>query len=43
MAPRWEVASGRVQICAALLDVDEKTGRARAIQRVFEVTDVPPA
>lgn len=43
MAPRWEVAPGRVQLCAVLLDVDEKTGSARAIQRIFEVTDSPPA
>jgi calcineurin-like phosphoesterase len=31
---RFEVASGDVQMNAVLIDVDETTGRARAIERL---------
>jgi len=31
---RFEVAEGDVQLCAALLDIDEETGRARSITRI---------
>jgi len=37
MAPKWAVAKGRTQICAALIDVDEATGRARSISRIFDI------
>jgi 2',3'-cyclic-nucleotide 2'-phosphodiesterase len=33
---RIEVAEGDAQFCACLLDLDEKTGKARSIRRVFE-------
>ncbi|MDD5567927.1 MAG: TIGR00282 family metallophosphoesterase [Candidatus Omnitrophica bacterium] len=31
---RFEVAEGNIQLCGAVLDIDEKTGKARSIQRV---------
>ena len=34
IAKRAEHASGQVRICGAVIDVDETTGRARAIERV---------
>jgi metallophosphoesterase (TIGR00282 family) len=34
IAKRAEHASGQVRICGAVIDVDESTGRARAIERV---------
>jgi 2',3'-cyclic-nucleotide 2'-phosphodiesterase len=34
---RYEPAEGPSQFCAALADVDETTGKARGIQRIFEV------
>ena len=39
MPPQWAVAKGRSQICAALVDIDEKTGRAQEISRIFETFD----
>jgi calcineurin-like phosphoesterase len=33
-ARRAEHSSGQVRICAAVLDIDETTGRARDIQRL---------
>ncbi len=36
MAPKWEVAAGPMQFCAAVLAIDEKTGRAESITRIFE-------
>ncbi len=42
MAPPLEVAKGRVQFCAVLLDLDEKTGSAHAITRIFETVDLTP-
>jgi len=36
MPRRFEVARGRVHLQGALIDVDEATGRARAIERVSE-------
>lgn len=36
MGPKWEVATGRMQVCAAVVAVDEKTGQASAITRIFE-------
>jgi hypothetical protein len=42
-APRWEVARGPVQICAVLLELDEKTGLSSAITRIHEVFDLSPA
>lgn len=40
MRAQWTVAKGRVQVCAALLDLDEKTGRALEISRIFETFDL---
>lgn len=37
MAPQWKVAEGAVQISGALIEVDEKTGSACSIARVFEI------
>jgi calcineurin-like phosphoesterase len=34
IARRAEHSSGQVRICAAVIDVDETTGRARAIERL---------
>ena len=31
---RFEVAQGNIQLCGAVLDIDEKTGRARSIVRI---------
>lgn len=31
---RFEVAGGRAQLCAVLVDVDDRSGRARSIERV---------
>ena len=36
---RYEPAEGDSQFCAALADVDEKTGKARGIERIFEVLE----
>ncbi len=33
-AKRAEHSSGEVRICAAVIDIDEETGRARGIQRL---------
>jgi len=33
---RFEVAKNRIQLCGAVLDIDELTGRARSIERVIE-------
>jgi calcineurin-like phosphoesterase len=33
-ARRAEHASGQVRICAAVLDIDDATGRARSIERL---------
>jgi len=41
MPQRFEVATGRVLLQGALVDIDESTGRARSIQRVSEGSDVP--
>ncbi len=43
MAPNWAVQAGRTQLCAALVEVDEATGRARGIERIFETHDAIPA
>ena len=42
MAPNWAVATGRTQLCAALVEVDPASGRATAIERVFETFDAIP-
>jgi hypothetical protein len=42
MAPRWEVASGRMQVCGAVVAIDEKTGQAESITRIFETYDPLP-
>jgi metallophosphoesterase (TIGR00282 family) len=34
MSVRLEVATGDVQLCAVIIDVDESTGRARGIERL---------
>jgi 2',3'-cyclic-nucleotide 2'-phosphodiesterase len=34
---RYEPAEGASQFCAAVVDVDETTGKARSIKRIFEV------
>ena len=34
IAKRAEHSSGQVRICAAVIDVDETTGRARSIERL---------
>ena len=31
---RFEVAEGNIQLCGAVLDIDERTGKARSIERV---------
>jgi hypothetical protein len=31
---RLEVAQGDVRLCGAVVDIDESSGRARAIQRI---------
>lgn len=36
---RFEVASGRVQLQGAIMDVDDTTGRARAIERVSRAVE----
>lgn len=36
---RIEVAEGTAQFCACLVDVDEKTGKARSIQRIFDIVE----
>jgi len=35
----WAPAAGRTQLCGVLVDVDEKTGQAGAIKRVWEFHD----
>ncbi len=40
MAPQWQVAKGMVQICGALVEVDEKTGHAESIERVAEICEL---
>jgi calcineurin-like phosphoesterase len=39
MPVRFEVANGPVVVHAALVDVDEATGKARAIERLRETVD----
>jgi calcineurin-like phosphoesterase len=34
IAKRAEHSSGHVRICAAVIDIDESTGRARSIDRL---------
>ncbi|MEK7765417.1 MAG: TIGR00282 family metallophosphoesterase [bacterium] len=41
-APSWQVAAGPVQLCGALVEVDEKTGRAASLERVFEIYPAEP-
>jgi len=43
MAPNWSVAKGRVQFCAVVLELDDKTGRAESITRILERFDLAPA
>jgi len=40
---QWKVADGRTQFCGALIDVDEKTGSATAISRIWEMHPAPAA
>ncbi len=35
MPVRFEAASGNVKLCAAAIDSDEDTGKARSIQRIM--------
>lgn len=42
-APKWQVAEGPVQLCGALLDLDEKSGTAASITPVFERYPAEPA
>lgn len=42
MPQRFEMASGRVRMQGALVDIDEATGRARSIRRVSEPLDPEP-
>jgi len=41
-APSWQVAAGPVQLCGALVEVDEKTGQAASLERVFETYPAEP-
>ena len=41
MPVRFEMASGDVQLCGALIEVDEKTGRALSIKRIREKAPMP--
>jgi calcineurin-like phosphoesterase len=34
MPVRFEAATGDVRLCGVLIDCDEKTGKARGIQRI---------
>ena len=38
-----KVATGDAQICGCAIDVDESTGKARAIERIREIVPLPPA
>jgi calcineurin-like phosphoesterase len=38
---RLSVAEGDAQFCAVIVDVDESTGRARSIERVFRIFERP--
>jgi calcineurin-like phosphoesterase len=35
MPTRFEAASGDTRLCAAVIDCDEQTGRARSIERIM--------
>lgn len=43
VAHPWGPASGRTQLCGAIVDIDEKTGGAESISRVFETYEAAPA
>ena len=43
IAGQRAVATGRTQLCGAIVDVDESTGRARGIERIFETHEAIPA
>jgi len=39
MSPRLEVAEGAVEMCGALVSIDDKTGQAESIERVREIVE----
>lgn len=39
MPVRFQVAKGRAQFNAVVLDIDEKTGKTKSIERIFKVVD----
>jgi hypothetical protein len=39
LKPRLEPAEGPVQFCAAVVETDDTTGKARSIKRIFEVLE----
>jgi len=37
------VAGGDAQVCGCVIDIDEKTGKARSISRIREIVSLPPS